>query len=264
MLTITQARTYSQKFTNATSNLMNGKYTLTDLVIASYGFGSYPALVPDQTYAKIPSPASQFDADINRGIAYVNDLIKPQNGVHPQETGLKTDQVGLFGTCGTSTWRLGVIDSLNKEGITSFNPQVPTWTMECIAIEAFHKKNDEYLMFVITKDTTSVASMVEVAYLIGCKRQGLILVIEDVPSGVIEGLDEATRETINKTRAELRQLAKDASIDECKDVASATERVISIIKSTEGGGSERGSDASNSNVVDPCSRNGVFGIFGFC
>ena len=38
--------------------------------------------------------------------------------------------VGLFGTCGSSTWRAPFIEAFEAEEVEYFNPQVEDWTPE--------------------------------------------------------------------------------------------------------------------------------------
>lgn len=69
--------------------------------------------------------------------------------------------VFLGGTCNNSTWRNELIPLLKNKGITYFNPVVDDWTPECQKIENWHKANDNYSLFVITKEMTGVFSIAE-------------------------------------------------------------------------------------------------------
>lgn len=69
--------------------------------------------------------------------------------------------VFLGGTCNNSTWRNELIPLLKNKGITYFNPVVDDWTPECQKIENWHKANDKYSLFVITKEMTGVFSIAE-------------------------------------------------------------------------------------------------------
>ena len=60
--------------------------------------------------------------------------------------------VFLGGTCAESTWREQLMPMLDKFNITYFNPVVDDWTEECQVIENWHKENDDYNLFVITKE----------------------------------------------------------------------------------------------------------------
>ncbi|KAK3769130.1 hypothetical protein RRG08_067107 [Elysia crispata] len=105
-------------------------------------------------------------------------------------------QVFLGGSCGCSkkpsTWRHDeAIPFLKKENITFYNPQVNTWRPELVELEDRAKNVAELLFFVIDNNTRSVASLCEIAYLVGCKRQIIV---------VFSGFDEAVEEvSLEKT-----------------------------------------------------------------
>ena len=75
-----------------------------------------------------------------------------------------THCVGLFGTCGNSTWRDSVIESLEKHNVKFFNPQVDNWTPELAVVEANHLATDSVLVIAITDETTAFASLAEVGF----------------------------------------------------------------------------------------------------
>src|SRR5574343_698328 len=70
--------------------------------------------------------------------------------------------VGLFGTCGKSTWRKEVISELESNGISYFNPQVDNWAPECALEEAKHMTKDDIIVFAVTGETAGVASLAEI------------------------------------------------------------------------------------------------------
>jgi hypothetical protein len=71
--------------------------------------------------------------------------------------------VFLGGTCATSTWREELIPMLDEETVSYFNPVVEDWTPECQAVEDEHKANDDVVLFVLTPESKSIYSWVEVA-----------------------------------------------------------------------------------------------------
>ena len=75
-----------------------------------------------------------------------------------------THCVGLFGTCGNSTWRDSVIEALKENGVVFFNPQVDNWTPELAVVEATHLSTDSVLVVAITDETTAFASLAEVGF----------------------------------------------------------------------------------------------------
>ena len=62
--------------------------------------------------------------------------------------------IGLFGTCGSSTWRAPFIEAFEAEGIEYFNPQVDDWTPELASVEARHLAGDAIITMVVTGETT--------------------------------------------------------------------------------------------------------------
>jgi len=76
----------------------------------------------------------------------------------------KTTCIGLFGTCGNSTWRTGFIKKYEELGISYFNPQVPEWDPSCAANEARHLADDDILIYPILSETYGIASLAESGY----------------------------------------------------------------------------------------------------
>ena len=72
--------------------------------------------------------------------------------------------VGLFGTCGGSQWRTPFIESYNKMGIESFNPQVDDWTPAFADIEADHLVNDDIILFPVTDESSGLGSLAETGF----------------------------------------------------------------------------------------------------
>lgn len=78
--------------------------------------------------------------------------------------GNQFNKVGLFGTCGNSTWREGVIKSLDQAGVGYFNPQVKEWTPECAKVESENLVKDKVILFVITAETEAYGSLAETGW----------------------------------------------------------------------------------------------------
>ena len=70
--------------------------------------------------------------------------------------------------------------SSRQHGVSYFNPQLPHWDVRMVPIEREAKERCSVLLFVISGDTLSVASMVEVAYYLGQGRN-MVLCISDIP-----------------------------------------------------------------------------------
>lgn len=90
--------------------------------------------------------------------------------------------VGLFGTCGNSTWRRGIIEQLHSHGFSYFNPQRSDWKHEHIVEENYHLNNDDVILFVVTKETTGFGSLGEIGFSVlnaSQSSQKLIILIDD-------------------------------------------------------------------------------------
>lgn len=95
--------------------------------------------------------------------------------------------IGLFGTCGKSTWRKKFIEEYEQRGMVSgqnfFNPQVDDWDPSYAEIEAEHLAEDSIILFPVTKETYAFGSLSEVGFSIlnAIKlddRRDLVIMIE--------------------------------------------------------------------------------------
>lgn len=77
---------------------------------------------------------------------------------------MKKMTVFLGGTCAGSTWRDELMENLNPSLVDAFNPVVEDWTPECQVIEDEHKLNDDVILFVLTPESKSIYSWVEVSF----------------------------------------------------------------------------------------------------
>jgi hypothetical protein len=75
-----------------------------------------------------------------------------------------TITVGLFGTCGGTTWRNIFMEKYENLGITYYNPQVDDWKPELADIEAEHLASDEIILFPITGETYGSGSLTETGF----------------------------------------------------------------------------------------------------
>ncbi|KAK2585414.1 hypothetical protein KPH14_010083 [Odynerus spinipes] len=87
-------------------------------------------------------------------------------------------EVFLGGSCNPTTWRSEIaIPTLQRLGITYYNPQVPQWGPELIAQEYEAKQTARVLLFVIDNQTRNSAGIIEAAQLAATRSESLILVI---------------------------------------------------------------------------------------
>ncbi|KAK0082901.1 hypothetical protein PV325_009668 [Microctonus aethiopoides] len=87
-------------------------------------------------------------------------------------------EVFLGGSCNPTTWRSEIaIPTLQKLGITYYNPQVSQWGPELIAQEYEAKQTARVLLFVIDNQTRNTAGIIEAAQLAATRRESLVLVV---------------------------------------------------------------------------------------
>lgn len=72
--------------------------------------------------------------------------------------------IGLFGTCGNSTWRDEFIERYIAESIPYFNPNKSDWKPEDAAIEAQHLVTDSIILFPILSETHGLGSLAETGF----------------------------------------------------------------------------------------------------
>ena len=111
--------------------------------------------------------------------------------------------VGLFGTCGNSTFRKEImIPAFEKAGVSYFNPQVEDWTPECAKEEAKHLANDAIICFPVTGETYGTGSLAETGFSVvsainNSKSSKIILMIdEDVDEGLKAADPVAAKESL--------------------------------------------------------------------
>lgn len=91
-------------------------------------------------------------------------------------------EVFLGGSCNPTTWRQTVaIPVLKDQRISYYNPQVAHWEKALVELEYQAKQTASVLFFVLDRSTRNVASMVEIAYLAGCRRK--LVVVMDTYTG---------------------------------------------------------------------------------
>lgn len=73
--------------------------------------------------------------------------------------------IGLFGTCGSTTWRKELfIPRYEEQNIEYFNPQVDDWDPSMAQIEAEHLAQDCIILFPITHETYGLGSLMETGF----------------------------------------------------------------------------------------------------
>lgn len=147
-------------------------------------------------------------------------------------------QVFLGGACGLTTWRKDIAIPLLEAATVSYhNPQMPlgAWKEDDQFDEM--KRKDECLvqLFVINGATRGVASVAEVAYLIGA-RKPVAIVLEDIEAGCeVYGtrIDAVEADDLNRGRIFVRAMADRHNVPIFKDIAEGTKHCIALVKSLE-------------------------------
>lgn len=112
--------------------------------------------------------------------------------------------VGLFGTCGGSTWRDEFMKKYDKLGVKYFNPQVDDWTPECAEEEANHLAEDAVILFPITSETYGMGSLAETGFSVlqaislNNRRDFVVMIDRDLDPSLD---DEITRKESIRARA---------------------------------------------------------------
>jgi hypothetical protein len=144
-------------------------------------------------------------------------------------------QVFLGGACGRTSWRQQIaIPALEAAGISYYDPQlgIGEWTEAREAAEMKAKAEAEVLLFVVSDQTRSVASIGEAAYLIASGRP-LALAVRDVPEGAV--IDEnpvtpAERGDLNRGRIFLRTMARTHGVPVFESIPDAVDYAIQLVR----------------------------------
>ncbi len=113
--------------------------------------------------------------------------------------------VGLFGTCGNSTWRTPFIEMFDHFGVPYYNPLVENWTPECAIEEAWYLANAKMILLPVTDETYGFGSLGETGFSIiqtlraSVNRMIVIYVAPDVCSSLYAE-DHAMADASMRTR----------------------------------------------------------------
>lgn len=113
--------------------------------------------------------------------------------------------IGLFGTCGDSTWRKRFVETYQALGIRFFNPQIADWKPEHADIEAEHLKRDEIILFPVTGETYGSGSLAETGFSVmqavaSPLRRYVIVLIDPEPAPHLEADGTAYKESVRARR----------------------------------------------------------------
>jgi len=120
--------------------------------------------------------------------------------------------VGLFGTCGNSTWRNPFMEKYKSLEINFYNPQIEDWTPECSKEEAEHLASDCIILFPVLDETYAFGSLAEVGFSIlqtlrlDDKRDLIVLITDHLSEELMK--DEIQAKESLKSRALVYQHLK--------------------------------------------------------
>jgi len=115
--------------------------------------------------------------------------------------------IGLFGTCGDSTWRQDLFIPQYEsrgmvDGVDFFNPQVDDWKPELADIEADHLATDAIICFPVLSETYGLGSLAETGFSIAqalkweVRRDIIVLVDPDVNEALKEADEKLAKESL--------------------------------------------------------------------
>lgn len=124
--------------------------------------------------------------------------------------------IGLFGTCGNSTWRKRFTQEYDAQGIRYYNPQVGVgeWTPENALEERRHLAEDSIILFPVTGETYGTGSLAETGFSIlsaldlNSRRDVIVMIQEKLdPSLSDKVAGEESRRARKLVKAHLAQRA---------------------------------------------------------
>lgn len=147
--------------------------------------------------------------------------------------------IGLFGACGTTTWRNDILAEFKKlgDGFNYYNPQLPPgvrWTPSASVEEAKHLASDDVVIFSVTNETYGLRSLAEVGIIISQvimaqkPRFAIIYVAPEVTTQLMVDDPRMAIES-NKTRALLLSHLRQLKHDRVIVITSITDLIHAIL-----------------------------------
>uniref|UniRef100_A0A182JD10 Raw n=1 Tax=Anopheles atroparvus TaxID=41427 RepID=A0A182JD10_ANOAO len=148
------------------------------------------------------------------------------------DTEKKGPEVFLGGSCNPTTWRADVaVPTLQRLGITFYNPQVSHWTPDLIDLEHRAKEKAKVLFFVLDSQTRSTAGAIEVAHIAGQNSKFLLLVLlpYSIRQKILnETLSEDEYMDLMSNQLILRQLVLRRGLPVLDNVSTALEQITKL------------------------------------
>ena len=130
------------------------------------------------------------------------------------DTTKATKVIGLFGTCGGSTWRKPFVEEYARLGIDVFNPQVENWTPDCATIEAEHLASDDIILFPVLGESYGTGSLAEVGFAVlqtireVVGRKIIVLIEQNLDTKLVEANPVAAKESVRARKLVAAHLAQ--------------------------------------------------------
>lgn len=204
-------------------------------IMAEFG---YQAENASHQMDSLKTKASHLLCSVFNPLTRLVDWVRSENGNCVQSKNssdisfsAECRDIYLGGTPKPSTWREDIaIPLLKKKGLTCFTPQDGVWSERLIPLEAKNMENSQVLLFVITKDSRSLAQMVVAAHYVGlgCSVVLCIQYIEDETEINGEKLSSQAVKDYNRGRVYLSDLATRAHVPVFEKIDEAVECAMNL------------------------------------
>ena len=167
-------------------------------------------------------------------------------------------QVFLGGACGATGWRRQIaIPMLERAGVTYYDPQlgIGEWTPAREASEMEAKSAAEVLLYVISNQTRSVASIAEAAYALGAGQLVSLAIADIGPADYLDGMlpTAQERDDLNRGRIFIRTMASREGVPVFSDVENAVRHTIQLVQERQ----KRSGEERLREVLSNISFNGL-------
>ena len=162
---------------------------------------------------------------------YTSSMLKPHQSSESNIPEQTRYHVFLGGSCGDSTWRKDTaIPLLEASNVSYYNPQlgVNQWNIRRINEENSAKETSKSILFVIAKDSPSIASLTEASYLMGHARN-VYLVVEELDVSEKQGnyrMTPLSQKDNKRARMYIRDTAKIYKVPVFQTIDGAVSKIL--------------------------------------
>ncbi|XP_040157835.1 uncharacterized protein LOC120897213 isoform X2 [Anopheles arabiensis] len=193
-------------------------------------FGEFTAIA---SCTKCFGRQSSFHAMRARNVDELGSVLANHAGTAKDGEPSPGPEVFLGGSCNPTTWRADVaIPTLDRLGISFYNPQVSHWTPDLIELEHRAKEKAKVLFFVLDSQTRSTAGAIEVAHIAGQNSKYLLLVLLPYSSRqkiLNETLLEDEYMDLMSNQLMLRQLVLRRGLPVLDSIPTALEQIKEVL-----------------------------------